>query len=511
MMQVHYLVPLYCILAFTTRVADAGGIWGGVPSSISDLGGGVNGTIVGYDPVGAYDFQNRTLGWADCIGWAKTFSNQIHAISWDSATKLCALKQFLYINGYQTTFGGYSAVLMYNAFVDDQRFKLGSFENARYSYDQCNNYCDIDPLCFSAEYDTVNQFCYTRQLLKSNPTVIFTLPWWNKFPQENAAPKLPPSTTSGPVNTSTVVIPNQNTPRPSSSSSSSVPIAAIAGGVAGGLVVVIAGVVLIVYYMRRGNNKQNGGLVVVDRGGNVAGKSSVNTDYTLPVSGGSYMQNHDNQQLPPKAGNSVYLPVPTTVPYNLQNAPSTNTSSPAQPFQTTPSSPTSPLIPPPRNPQNDYSQRGIQFPADRKISPLFDNANVNQNNNDKTGFMQSGTVADDLSLEIGLQNQLGPYYKWSCNDVVTWAGQKQLPRELVDLLKAKQIDGSILHTLDRDSIKNDLGIYDIGLRARLLKGIEMLRESQPRGSGFVGGVGVGGATGVGAGDVLPPSYPVNFP
>ncbi|KAJ3327563.1 hypothetical protein HDU76_011534 [Blyttiomyces sp. JEL0837] len=413
------LVLLLSTVAITSltfsslTLAVTTGLWGPPPKDTID------GSITGYDLVGAFDFDSQNATWRSCVSWAQGFGNEIHAFSWDPATNLCSLKQLPYYDNYQTTFGGHFPVKMLHAHVDDDRFALGSYTNVQVSYDQCNAYCGTDPLCFSAQYNTVTLSCETRQLIKTdNPDVIFTLPWWNTFPQENAAPPRVSSTgttsstfnvdtissTTSTETTSGLLIPPTTSPTapPSTSSSSSVPVIGIAGGVVGGLVVEVVAVVLFVYVRRR-TSEQQSGLVIVDRNGfNGVGKGLSRS-----------------------------------------------------------------------NSQHQYQT----YHADTKLTPLFDSVTANaiaSASDSKTEI--SGGDRHDLSLETALQNQF-----------------------------AKRIDGSILHTLDRDCIKNDLGITDIILRGKLLTGIEMLRDSQPRygnalESHFSGGFGFGD-------EVAPPSYP----
>ncbi|KAJ3327235.1 hypothetical protein HDU76_012171 [Blyttiomyces sp. JEL0837] len=177
-------VTLAAFIALSPSLALAGGLWDTTdPNSFDHVDGVVPGGIWNYDLKGHYDYANRqNIGWRDCIYWAKSLGNQIHAISFDTVNSACYLKQLPYNQNILSTFGGAGEFRMYSSYVDSADFQLNGYYNQGISYDQCNNNCANDARCFSAEYDVVNKNCETRTLIPAQG-VFFTLPWWNSFPQ----------------------------------------------------------------------------------------------------------------------------------------------------------------------------------------------------------------------------------------------------------------------------------------------------------------------------------------
>ncbi|KAJ3275306.1 hypothetical protein HDU76_010632, partial [Blyttiomyces sp. JEL0837] len=67
-------------------------------------------------------------------------------------------------------------------------------------------------------------------------------------------------------------------------------------------------------------------------------------------------------------------------------------------------------------------------------------------------------------LEMALQTRHGPYFTWDIDLVLSYVKTKGLGDDVIRIFESLQIDGAILHTLDRDSIKRDLGIDNIRTR-----------------------------------------------
>ncbi|KAJ3319680.1 hypothetical protein HDU76_000478 [Blyttiomyces sp. JEL0837] len=114
------------------------------------------------------------------------------------------------------------------------------------------------------------------------------------------------------------------------------------------------------------------------------------------------------------------------------------------------------------------------------------------------------------SIESHLLTLYGSHLYWTTSQVLHWVTLKTLPMEIYTKFSMHQIDGGILHSLCNDDLKDDLGVLDFVVRARVLKEVEILRRIE---RGVYGGV-VGAGRGrldvdVGAreGEVeLPPSY-----
>ncbi|KAJ3316523.1 hypothetical protein HDU76_001734 [Blyttiomyces sp. JEL0837] len=315
-----------------------------------------------------------------------------------------------------------------------------------------------------------------------------------------------------PSNATTSTTPT-NTP---SSSTSSTPIAAIAGGVTGSIIL-IAGIVGLVLFLRNrktahalagpGNEtlkkKSEGGKV--DNGGNEIAAALVKNSNELNFNLGALPQ--QNHAVPPipvtKAGYFSLFPR-TTSASHAQN-PFISEKKPIGLFEA-------------RSSQRPFLTKR-RFHMDQKQSHTV---------NDKIAAMgmMSGHGMDhveegyegDVDVEAVLQDQWGPYFKWSCEQVVLWGMEKRFDESILDFLRQNEIDGSILHSLDRDTMKTEMGVLDFRSRAKLLQGIELLRESLPAvNSGAVGvvvtspvapvrGVSRGGIVGGFVEGAAPPAY-----
>ncbi|KAJ3292302.1 hypothetical protein HDU76_007180, partial [Blyttiomyces sp. JEL0837] len=83
--------------------------------------------------------------------------------------------------------------------------------------------------------------------------------------------------------------------------------------------------------------------------------------------------------------------------------------------------------------------------------------------------------SDGTNVEAVLQSQWGPYLNWSREQVTVWAKEKMFDEIVLGAFNRYEVDGTILHSLDREGLKSDLGIADIKIRAQILKSIELLK------------------------------------
>ncbi|KAJ3322684.1 hypothetical protein HDU76_013825 [Blyttiomyces sp. JEL0837] len=175
---------LAAFIALSPSLAFAGGLCDKTdPNSFDHVGGLVPGGIWNFELKGHYDYANKqNIGWRDCVYWAKSLGNHIHAISYDTVNSACYLKQLPFNQYIESALGGDTHYLMSNTYVDSTDFRLNGYYNQGISYQQCLANCANDGKCFSAEYDVVNKNCETRTLIPAQG-VFFTLPWWNTFPQ----------------------------------------------------------------------------------------------------------------------------------------------------------------------------------------------------------------------------------------------------------------------------------------------------------------------------------------
>ena len=65
---------------------------------------------------------------------------------------------------------------------------------------------------------------------------------------------------------------------------------------------------------------------------------------------------------------------------------------------------------------------------------------------------------------------------WSVDDVCQWLTGEGLGR-FIDIFRDNAVDGECLLSLDNNLLKEDLGISALGHRSRLLKRVQVLRES----------------------------------
>ncbi|KAJ3327566.1 hypothetical protein HDU76_011537 [Blyttiomyces sp. JEL0837] len=373
-----------------------------------------------------------------------------------------------------------------------------------------------------------------RQLLKA-PNVVFTLPWWNSFPQDNGAPKPVSSTTTSPPSSqppSTTQPPNSDSTKtttsspstdistskllstftnsngsiqvstliisitPSSTSQSSIDnpnssttgaagvpnFGVIAGGVFGGLVVIVGVVLGVLVWRRRGSDGGYGGFYERkgSRGKIVGGGGGAGEDIEVVRLRGDEISISD---------------YPSQHPFNPATENISTITTPTRTYQPSTTS-------------------AEQQPVDSTIAHLDTKKSLftilaNVTSESKSSMMNSNEI------EIGLQYHLGPYFKWSAGDVLVWAQQKAFEEGLVEVLREKEVTGFKLHQLNQESLQTDLGITDLVLGNKLLNAVELLKESQPRRSFFtengnggggvggsrVGGSGVGGSSSAGAASV----------
>ncbi|KAJ3328561.1 hypothetical protein HDU76_009736 [Blyttiomyces sp. JEL0837] len=293
-------------------------------------------------------------------------------------------------------------------------------------------------------------------------------------------------------------------PTDNSASQSSVPIAAIAGGVAGGVLVIGAIVVGLVFFLRKRKMGSGDGALVVTGHENLkkheeAGRA-VQSGFDIGSNGNmAPLMNKASDPFRPMSFNSntsvSYIPVSTST------------------YETTISTP-----------------EPTHFVGEMKSSGLFDNAypvasvrrfQVDEKQSygvrEKIIGLQGLATMDELNgngnhIESILQSQWGPYFKWNCEQVAMWAKEKMLDEKFLVMLKENEVDGAVLHSIDRETLKSDLEITDLKTRAKVLKAIELLRESLPKVSSSAANVGVGGIAGAvfnthdSLGRIAPPAY-----
>ncbi|KAJ3081069.1 hypothetical protein HDU99_006660 [Rhizoclosmatium hyalinum] len=66
---------------------------------------------------------------------------------------------------------------------------------------------------------------------------------------------------------------------------------------------------------------------------------------------------------------------------------------------------------------------------------------------------------------------------WSAEMVLEWARQMNLPAEVIDLFDQHQIEGVALLTLDDSDLKDELKIMALGVRRKIIVGINTLRDA----------------------------------
>ncbi|KAJ3282233.1 hypothetical protein HDU76_008749, partial [Blyttiomyces sp. JEL0837] len=284
----------------------------------------------------------------------------------------------------------------------------------------------------------------------------------------------------------------------SGSSSSSVPMGAVIGGAVGGVVLIAAVIGLFLFMRRRSTAREN--------------HQNRNNEFNTGARGFYPDPTKKNPDVEGQFGQTSAHSTTAYVPVMMQSAP------PAV-IQTT--SPTTPPFRPQTH--NNYATNlqvnQVQTPAtyynnDTKAPPgrgLFDmtaprlaprsssqvphtDSQVDvkiQNGFDfkekmdmamtmavgMDGYSGSSNALEVADVEAMLQNHMGPYIKWSCDQVVMWAREKKFDESFVQSLKQHEVDGSMLHTLDRETLRSDLGVTDFKTRAKVLKSIEVLRDS----------------------------------
>ncbi|KAJ3308272.1 hypothetical protein HDU76_004045, partial [Blyttiomyces sp. JEL0837] len=136
----------------------------------------------------------------------------------------------------------------------------------------------------------------------------------------------------------------------------------------------------------------------------------------------------------------------------------------------------------------------------------------------RTDFMDHSTGSLDYSgsggnqIEAVLVSQWGNYVQWSNEQVLSWARELRFGEEFVECLKAHNVDGTILNTIDRETIRTDFGITDIRLRAAVLASLDRLRglNSGNAVAAVAGSSYVGESQQVVGSTPLPPAYNNGF-
>ncbi|KAJ3327182.1 hypothetical protein HDU76_012274 [Blyttiomyces sp. JEL0837] len=289
-----------------------------------------------------------------------------------------------------------------------------------------------------------------------------------------------------------------------SSSSNSPPIGPIAGGVAGGLVLIIAAVVAFVFYTRRKRNAVGNGK---DSGYSNNAKDDISY---IPI-------NIDNSSLPPPP---VPLPQESKLPVYTSSAsygPVDLNGNPPPSFE--PAS-----VSPPVTVNFDQKESSLFNLPPPALIPFHGKVLVDDKKKpfasfdvgDGNGGASSSSTGGSSGVEAILFGQWGPYMQWNNEQVVQWATELRFGDEFVQSLRERNIDGAILDTIDRETIRTDLGVTDLRLRANVLSSLHRLRIlSDPSGLASGGTIGrhvnVVGIDMVHVdldGEALPPAYNV---
>ncbi|KAJ3328908.1 hypothetical protein HDU76_009047, partial [Blyttiomyces sp. JEL0837] len=269
----------------------------------------------------------------------------------------------------------------------------------------------------------------------------------------------------------------------SSSSSSSVPIAGIAGGVVGGLVVICLAVFGFLYMKRRAaaarEQSDNGGLPVavgkddVYRHAAAGRKVDAMTPIVIPF-------NNTPAQLPEKSPAYVPNTTPnmygnTTAPQPYQDAQYNNYNQGSSSMATLPPSVVAAVFTGDMKPMAPSTGHGGLFDMQTSAPPTAYPSDAKSN-----PMMMAPAMVDDgitgSDVEGMLQIHMGAYIKWTAEQVILWAKEKKFDESFVQALKDNQVDGAMLNSLDRESLKSDLGVADFKTRAAILKSLEALRD-----------------------------------
>lgn len=65
---------------------------------------------------------------------------------------------------------------------------------------------------------------------------------------------------------------------------------------------------------------------------------------------------------------------------------------------------------------------------------------------------------------------------WSTSDVTQWLIEQGLG-QFVDVFQENCVDGECLLTLDNNLLKDDLGVSQLGYRSRILKRVQILKQT----------------------------------
>ncbi|KAJ3316524.1 hypothetical protein HDU76_001735 [Blyttiomyces sp. JEL0837] len=282
-----------------------------------------------------------------------------------------------------------------------------------------------------------------------------------------------------------------------SASASQLPISPIIGGVVGVLLVAVLAVLGYLYFARKKRNaekksQENLKIIAeknVEEGRNIPGIF----EEPFLVSKGKL----DTNINPPTIASASPLPTPT--PVYIQNPPTStainsavspiiyNNVSNHPPIVYNINSPaahhnTSVLYM--RNPSGQDDKRSSLFMSQPPLAQSTSTLLAKQYHVDD---QKRQSVLDKIDMVAGsggnqieavLVSQWGNYVQWSNEQVLIWARELSFGEEFVECLKAHQVDGTILNTIDRETIRTDFGITDIRLRAGVLASLDRLRALQ---------------------------------
>ncbi|KAJ3279318.1 hypothetical protein HDU76_009548 [Blyttiomyces sp. JEL0837] len=87
---------------------------------------------------------------------------------------------------------------------------------------------------------------------------------------------------------------------------------------------------------------------------------------------------------------------------------------------------------------------------------------------------------NDENGEMEALRMRGTYLLWGHRDVMVWARSRALGADVLDVFDRFKVDGSILHALaiDPSILKQDFGVEDFRVRARIVQAVELLKTAQ---------------------------------
>ncbi|KAJ3314347.1 hypothetical protein HDU76_002432 [Blyttiomyces sp. JEL0837] len=159
--------------------------------------------------------------------------------------------------------------------------------------------------------------------------------------------------------------------------------------------------------------------------------------------------------------------------------------------------------PNPSRPTNNTITSNVQITptlSRTEKSALFDNANASrmeQTNgyDDEKKTMRNEMEIENIeqnAVEVNLVRQFGVPILWGHQQVMEWVRLKAFDDNVVRIFKEHAVDGSILHSFTKDPtvLKEDLGITNYVVRAKIIQSIEIMQweadSSRSRGQPFVG-------------------------